>query len=394
MKRELVFFAFLAILLFTQCNNEKIKTPPPPSVSQVSSAPTTAKGYYKHFKGTIDTLPITMDLVKIHNKTTESTSYNFSGHYYYDKYQQPISLYGELDSVGNIILHESNHDNKELQFVGKIADDGTFSGTWQDTAAKKSLPFSLKETYNDGALAFDFFSFEDSVKAFENNPKTPIGTFDLQALTPSQNVESTLATFLKDKIIMGIKGDTIEKSYANMSLENLSRTLKDTFANMYRESVKDEKAEETGEFSQSLNYTESSTAHVIFNEKDWLSMAYSAYSYGGGAHGNYASAVATYDLTQKRVLKLSDVFLPKFDKTLNTALTNAVRRQFSLKKTEPLSSVLFDNSIEYTNNFCITKKGITFVYNPYEIAAYAMGEIHLFIPFEEIKSVVNPRFLQ
>ena len=41
-----------------------------------------------------------------------------------------------------------------------------------------------------------------------------------------------------------------------------------------------------------------------------------------------------------------------------------------------------------------SKKGILFLYNPYEIAAYAYGEIELFIPFEDVKSVVNPRFLQ
>jgi hypothetical protein len=64
-----------------------------------------------------------------------------------------------------------------------------------------------------------------------------------------------------------------------------------------------------------------------------------------------------------------------------------------MKRNEPLSNALFENSIEPTNNFCITKKGILFLYNPYEIAAYAMGEIELFIPFEELKTVVNPRFL-
>ena len=60
---------------------------------------------------------------------------------------------------------------------------------------------------------------------------------------------------------------------------------------------------------------------------------------------------------------------------------------------KPLSNKLFENSVESTSNFCITPKGILFLYNPYEIAAYAYGEIELFIPFSEIKSVVNPKFL-
>ena len=90
---------------------------------------------------------------------------------------------------------------------------------------------------------------------------------------------------------------------------------------------------------------------------------------------------------------MNDVFLPKYEKTINKALANAVRRQFKMKPNEPLSNNLFDNSIKSSNNFCITSKGILFLYNPYEIAAYVYGEIELFIPFSEIKSVVNPRFL-
>lgn len=61
-----------------------------------------------------------------------------------------------------------------------------------------------------------------------------------------------------------------------------------------------------------------------------------------------------------------------------------------LKKCE---SVLFDNTIQTTTNFCVTQKGILFLYNPYEIAAYAYGEIELFIPFEEVKNVLNPLFV-
>jgi hypothetical protein len=45
---------------------------------------------------------------------------------------------------------------------------------------------------------------------------------------------------------------------------------------------------------------------------------------------------------------------------------------------------LFENKIDTTDNFYITQNGIGFVYMPYEIGPYAMGEIEIFIPFFEL----------
>ena len=178
-----------------------------------------------------------------------------------------------------------------------------------------------------------------------------------------------------------------------MSVESLRNSIRDTFFASYLDMLAEEKPDSAGEVATMLNYAESTTQSIIFNEKGLLSVGYSTYSYTGGAHGNHATTLATYDLGQKKALTLTDVFLPKFEKTINKALANTARRQFNMKPNEPLSNNLFGNSIESTPNFCITAKGITFLYNPYEIAAYAMGEIELFIPFAEVKSVVNPRFL-
>ncbi len=398
MQRKLFYCLFSSMLLFAQCKNEKTKSSETavssPEVSGLDpSVSPTIKGFYKHLKGTIDSFPITMDLVQLHNSTNDNISYNFRGHYYYDKYQQPIGLYGELDSTGNIVLHEYVSQDKDITFAGKIDANGSFSGTWQDTASKRKLPFSLKETYHDGALTLDFHTFEDSVKGWKNASKSPLGTFDMQLLLPAKAIDAGISAFLKDKIFMGINGDTIEKSYAKVSVESLQKTKRDTFFKYYLETMAEEKPDTTQEVPAGFNYAESSSVDVIFNEKGLLSLGFGEYSYGGGAHGNHATMIASYDWAQKKVLKLTDVFQPKFEKTVNAALANALRRQFNLKKNDPLKSILFDNSIQSTTNFCITQKGILFLYNPYEIAAYAYGEIELFVPFEEVKNVLNPQFL-
>ena len=49
-----------------------------------------------------------------------------------------------------------------------------------------------------------------------------------------------------------------------------------------------------------------------------------------------------------------------------------------------------DDKFSVNNNFSIGKDGLNFVYNNYEITAYAYGPTELFIPYKSIKKVIKP----
>jgi len=93
-------------------------------------------------------------------------------------------------------------------------------------------------------------------------------------------------------------------------------------------------------------------------------------------------------------LGINDVFKPGFEATLDAALEKSLRKKFGLAAKAPLTELLFEESFSYTDNFCLTGKGILFNYPPYEIAAYAVGEIKLFVPFSDVKSVLQPAFVK
>ena len=92
----------------------------------------------------------------------------------------------------------------------------------------------------------------------------------------------------------------------------------------------------------------------------------------------------------RKKLKLNDIITIEGRKKLSAFLAKALRIQFKLKPTEPLTEVLFENTIAPTENFYLTGKGIGFSYSPYEVAAYALGEINLFIPFKELETYLQP----
>ena len=281
MKNNYFLLFALSCLLLVNCKNDKTTS----TTTATPSVKTAADGFYKHLKGTVDTFAVTMDLVQIKSRT-DFELYNYRGHYYYDKYQQPIAFYGEMDSVGNIVLHEGNWNDKDIFFKGKLDATGSFSGTWSDTFRKWTLPFALKETYSDGVIILDFHDFHDSLKLWKNSAKSPMAEFDMQCLVPSKSFEAGVASFLKDKIFMNFKGDSLDISYANMSIESLRNAIRDTFFASYLEMLAQEKLDSTVEVPVMLNYAESTSQSMIFNEKDLLIVEYGTNSYTGGAHGS------------------------------------------------------------------------------------------------------------
>jgi hypothetical protein len=391
-------FPLLIILLsmMSACDNASKKQAP--SVSDTSDS---KKGFYKHLKGTVGDYPVTMDLIKnvisADKYTTESWT-RFSGYYYYDKYQEPISLYGSVDSTGAIVLEEWAAEGSAAQFRGNLTPEGAFIGTWQDSGKTKTLNVVLKENYADGAMGLENNEYADSFRLFDKLKNSPVASFGMDVLLPTKNTEGGISAFLKNEIFSNMRYEMggeeepekplPKKDYTNVTLPDLQKAQRDSFFAFYRASMVDEKPDSSQEYF-SQNYARTSEMQVLFNEKDLLSVGYTGYAYQGGAHGSHGTTLASYDLVTKKQLKLDDVFKPNYKKTLTAALEKALRKKYNLNPKESLAQFLFDPTIATTENFAVTRKGILFDYPPYEIAAYAMGEIQLYVSFEELKTVLK-----
>jgi hypothetical protein len=75
-------------------------------------------------------------------------------------------------------------------------------------------------------------------------------------------------------------------------------------------------------------------------------------------------------------------------------LDTVARAQYNIPQGVPLMPNVFNNELYIPENYFVTHKGITFSYWPYDIAAYAQGEIQLFIPWSELRSMLKPDFVQ
>ena len=388
MKKYTLLF-LLPLFLFSDCKNN--------SKNIGGSIVENNAPFYKRLVGTVGDKSTKLNLTCTIESSALGKTTNYSGFYYSADDLESHRVSGVGDSLGGIKLTVwDNDDESAISFEGKFTNAQTFTGNFIDTILKTKLPFNLVENYAD-ALELMPTGLSDSIKLFKNVEGSPIATFDINLLMP-KNSSKDVADFLIPQILkipesINLSDDDDDKQLKKIPVFKdaaaLMQAHRDSFFAMYRDDFKDEKPNANNEYF-AMNFANSTSMDVMYNEKNILSLAVFNYNFEGGAHGNHGTSLVSYNWAEKKVITLNDVFVSDYKPILNKALETSLRKKFKLAAKDSLSNVLFDNKIEATDNFCIAHKGILFMYNPYEIASYAVGEIDLFIPFVEIKQVLNP----
>jgi hypothetical protein len=133
----------------------------------------------------------------------------------------------------------------------------------------------------------------------------------------------------------------------------------------------------------------SSEVHFISMSERLVSVSVSIHEYMvGAAHPSTFSVSFNYDLSQKKMLTLSDLFQPGSDYlTLlsGTTLTD-------LKKNPDLA-IFEEGAAPKEENFAnwnITPDGLKLTFDPYQVAAYAAGTQTVTIPYDVLKEILSP----
>lgn len=119
--------------------------------------------------------------------------------------------------------------------------------------------------------------------------------------------------------------------------------------------------------------------YIIFNEV-----------YTGGAHPNSYYTALNFDKATGKEIVLQDIFKDDYETRLTQELVVALAAHF---KVEPVTEVVVRgyliNDFYISNNYIVGKEKITFIYNRYDIAPYAAGEIMLDIDYNRIKDILK-----
>lgn len=130
-----------------------------------------------------------------------------------------------------------------------------------------------------------------------------------------------------------------------------------------------------------------SDMNVVSRDKDFLILNYTNYGYTGGAHGYEAEIFKVFDLKNNKTIQLSDIIKNEnidWNKILSESMKNNVAKE--------QQEMLLVDKISANNNFYFNREKLFFVYNQYEIAAYAAGRITIPLSWAELAPYLKPEF--
>jgi hypothetical protein len=178
----------------------------------------------------------------------------------------------------------------------------------------------------------------------------------------------------------------------NSETEKSNYATYDEYLNAFINASLEANAEEE-EYLRSWSQDITVRVEPQFTGTQTLSLSFFSDSYTGGVHPNTSLIYVNYDIFSRKIIKLSDLINPIMMARLTYTASTIFRKQEGLSPTESLENFFFENQkFSLNTNFLITKKGLLFYYNPYEIRSYAEGPMELLVPYSAISTLlkINP----
>lgn len=339
--------------------------------------------FYKHFEGNVGTnIQIVADLVRSGEKLSGYYYYFFddqSGDTSWTHYGKSMPIFGTLTS-DQFEFSEFDPEVKGAVFKGTF-DGSTLTGTWNSADGNKQLPFVLKENYPRGTMPFIAIYMNQSGTLFDKKPN-PKATIEVSILLPGKYTPQNVA----DSIRANIYDHCFDVRNDSSSVEVLLNSLKDMYLSNYRSS----NADLYQEGAASFDWEKQKEVRILHNEKEVLSIEFYDYGFTGGAHGLSLTNFHVFDLKDGHLVTLEEVFRDDYTNDLRDIINSAARKKYHLQRNQPMTDAgFFVEYLDPTPNFYITKDGMGFFYNQYEVAPFALGPIEIFVSYSDLVRILR-----
>ena len=129
----------------------------------------------------------------------------------------------------------------------------------------------------------------------------------------------------------------------------------------------------------------------LYLDEKILSYSYESYAYLGGAHGNSNRMLYNYDLSNAHTIKEQDLFIADYKVLLTQLIKDQILEQSAeLGSVADLNDLNFwEDEIKPNDNFYISDEGLVYIFNPYEIAPYSMGQTEVMLPYDKLRPLLK-----
>jgi hypothetical protein len=374
---------FIIIILLYACGGEEKPFARHEQVIKEEGFTTdTMCGVYRRYTGTVAGQPVVLHYMQYHSMVTCQ--------YYYVQEGRNIHIYSTPNRLHNnplvLIEFPETEREKDSPATWQVAITGdSMKGEWISGNGETTYPILLKEDYSNGTQQFSIVCMTDSVNFIDSLPE-PKAFTTYEVLLPVGDDEGT--KFVRTAIYNCIGCDTI----AGDDMKSCLDGLKSKYFADYRH-VSDEEKKLYTTATSFGTWAEETNFWIVYNDDGMLVVNHHVDTYTGGAHSIYSSHYLCIDSRDKKLLKLEDV-LQADTAQIVRLLEQEARKLYNIANEAPLYENMLTEELYIPEQFYISNKGITFVYGIYEVAAYADGEISLFIPYNKIMGMLTPYFKQ
>jgi Protein of unknown function (DUF3298)/Deacetylase PdaC len=317
----------------------------------------------KIFRGFINGAAFEMNLLREGDK--------LSGTYFYAKVGKDLKLSGTIDASGKFQMKETDASGKAT---------GDWSGTW-------------KEEKNDNGITLEGLWKKPSQREGES----------LSFYAIQQIIEFTNGVKIVDKTIKETdkaKRSELQSIYPEItssdsaSAKKFNELVKSRVVaanNEYRGFLAEMTDEDIKSLSPGISLSNEVSYDVALANNDFISLTLNNYTFTGGAHGGTSSSTINYDLKNNRELALADIFEPNSNylKVISDySIADLSKRLTDMSDEEWIgrgAGAEADNFASWN----LTKKGLMFTFDQYQVAAYAAGPQTVIIPYNDLKSVLR-----
>lgn len=326
------------------------------------------------FEGTIDKYPITMFL-----ELSSDNNIEMGGYYYYNSVKTPIELIVKHNGGNNYIVHNDNNNEGDVSeiFNGSIDKAGNFKGKWTGGNGK-TLDFSLSLSTNyitDAAMVIKVYYEENFLEGGSTSYWESVEGIILNNKNKNPMV---------DKLNMIINGMDTPVNETSLT-EKITKRIKNSRPkNQSVSDYEEEYREGYGYYISGIRYIDDKIIGII--KTDEVDM--------GGAHGTYTVYQDIYSLQNGKKIetKTKDLFKNINDKSLLALLRIKLAQKSKSYLREDFEGNIFDkpiNEIGISDYFIITPKGITLIYQVYDIAPYVFGAVDIEFTYKELKPFIK-----
>lgn len=226
-----------------------------------------------------------------------------------------------------------------------------------------------------------FHSYEKPFCHLVIKMATPVAQTPTETL---QAIESFISTLPKDGSFV---------ADANGSVESMVNAYVRSYVMQYLNEGHDAIGQHESDLAKTeaastwMNYVENVVGDILYNADGIISYQVVTDSYTGGAHGNKTVDNGVFDLNTLQQLSIANVFNDATLPDLHAALRNKLVVQNGYTTIDELAEkgqFTAPNEIVATDNFYVNEEGITWTYDPYEIAPYSVGVVQITLSWDEV----------